>query len=72
MRRYDIRAVQTIVILGMCFLNFGDVDLYKTLRSCAIRIAQNLGIDRRQIPEGTPMDPENCHRMWWTLVIVEW
>ena len=36
------------------------------------RIAQSLGIDRREIPSSVPLDPELCHRMWWTLIIVEW
>lgn len=72
LRRFDVRTVQTIVILGMCFLNFGDVDLSRTLWGAAIRIAQSLGLDKRTIPEKVRLDPELCHRMWWTLIIVEW
>jgi hypothetical protein len=72
LRNYDIRTVQTVVILGMCFNNFGDFGLYKTLRACAIRVAHELGLDKRAVPDAIQMEPELCHRMWWTLVICDW
>ncbi|GJC80376.1 hypothetical protein ColLi_03214 [Colletotrichum liriopes] len=45
MRRNDVRCVQAIAILGMCFYNFGDSGLARHLWGCAIRIAQDLGLD---------------------------
>lgn len=71
MRRHDVCTVQTIAVLGISFNNLGEHKLYRTLWSCAFRIAQSLGMDR-------PMDvelkirPELCRRLWWTLIICEW
>ncbi|KAF9874294.1 nucleus protein [Colletotrichum karsti] len=73
MRRNDIRVVQAIAILGMCFYNFGDSELSCHLWSCAIRIAQALGLDGSHTENAcTDMSLEAKRRLWWTLVICEW
>ncbi|UQC81504.1 uncharacterized protein CLUP02_06990 [Colletotrichum lupini] len=73
MRSSTIRPVQAIAVLGMCFHNFGDSDLYRHLWSCAIRIAQNLGLDGTQAPRPpTELGLEAQRRLWWTLIICEW
>ncbi|KZL80790.1 nucleus protein [Colletotrichum incanum] len=73
MRKNDIRSVQAIAILGMCFYNFGDSGLARHLWSCAIRTAQDLGLDgsgtKRAAAE---LSQEAQCRLWWTLVICEW
>ncbi|TEA21744.1 putative transcription factor lepB [Colletotrichum sidae] len=73
MRKSNIHVVQAIAILGMCFFNFGDAELSRHLWSCAIRIAQQLGLDgsrKDDIPK--EMGVEAQRRLWWTLVICEW
>lgn len=72
MRRYDIRSVQTIAVLGICFNNMGDCNLYETLWPCAIRIAENLGMHQHPNSVRPELDREWCRRLWWTLIICEW
>jgi hypothetical protein len=73
MRVPNIRSVQAIAILGICFNNFGDALLGEQLWSCAIRIAQRLDLDK-PYSESTigHLSQEAGHRLWWTLMIVEW
>ncbi|KZL75557.1 C6 zinc finger domain-containing protein (nucleus protein) [Colletotrichum tofieldiae] len=73
MRRNDVRCVQAIAILGMCFYNFGDSGLARHLWSCAIRIAQDLGLDGSGATRAAAeLGREAQCRLWWTLVICEW
>ncbi|KAH6889333.1 hypothetical protein B0T10DRAFT_487782 [Thelonectria olida] len=73
MRQRNVRTVQAIAILGMCFYNFGDSELNAHLWSCAIRIAQSLGLDgSRSDQPSIPLTKEAQRRLWWTLVICEW
>ena len=72
MRKANIRSVQAIAILGMCFNNFGDPDLGNHMWSCAIRTAQKLGIDNPDSQKTLPLSSEGQRRLWWTLVICEW
>ncbi|KAF6833236.1 hypothetical protein CMUS01_06642 [Colletotrichum musicola] len=73
MRTSNIRVVQAVAVLGICFYNFGDAELSQHLWSCAIRIAQNLGLDGSR-PGRTPKEigQEAQCRLWWTLMICEW
>lgn len=68
----DIRTVQAIAILGMCFFNFGDSELCKTMYSVAIRTAQGLGMHDPQQGNKTGLSVAHASRLWWTLVIDEW
>jgi hypothetical protein len=73
LRNYDIRAVQAISILGLVFVNVGDYDLFNTLLSCAIRIAQSLKLDTEVDNRNqTRIQTERRRRLWWNLVICEW
>jgi hypothetical protein len=73
MRQINVRTVQAIAILGMCFYNFGDSELNAHLWSCAIRIAKALGLDgSRSDQPSIPLSKEAQCRLWWTLVICEW
>ena len=71
MRREDIRTVQTVAILGICFNNFGDFNLNSMMLCCAIRIGQKLGMHRDN-PAVPGLKQECCRRLWWTLMICEW
>lgn len=73
MRTNNIRVVQAVAVLGICFYNFGDAELSQHLWNCAIRIAQNLGLDGSRpgrIPKEIGQEAQ-C-RLWWTLMICEW
>lgn len=72
MRRFDVRIVQAIAILGICFNNFGDYHLYHTMWACAIRIAQFLGMNRADTLHLPFQSQEQSRRLWWTLIICEW
>ena len=72
MRRHDIRTVQAIAILAICFNNFGDSGLFMTMWPCAIRIAQKLEIDKNTKPIIGGLKQSCYSRLWWTLVICEW
>jgi hypothetical protein len=73
MRISSIRSVQAIAVLGICFNNFGDSDLGQHMWSCAIRIAQKIGLDTPYSElAGQYLGGEAQHRLWWTLVICEW
>ncbi|KAF2832853.1 hypothetical protein CC86DRAFT_277466 [Ophiobolus disseminans] len=73
MRVPNIRCVQAIAILGICFNNFGDSDLGQHMWSCALRIAQRIGLDTPYSElAGKHLGEESQHRLWWTLVICEW
>lgn len=71
MKKDEILSVQTIAVMGMCFTTLGEYKLYRNLWSCAVRIAQSLGMDK---PVNTKLSikPELCRRLWWTLMICEW
>lgn len=72
MRYPDIRSVQAIAILGMCFANFGDTNRYMLMWSCAIRIAQKLGLHEQGTLNRTCLGRAHSSRLWWTLIICEW
>ncbi|KAH7392002.1 hypothetical protein DE146DRAFT_127980 [Phaeosphaeria sp. MPI-PUGE-AT-0046c] len=73
MRYPNIHSVQAIAVLGICFNNFGDSDLSCHMWSCALRIAQRLGLNTPYSQEaGHYLSKESQHRLWWTLVICEW
>ncbi len=72
MRRYDVRAVQAIAVLGICFNNFGDCNLCETMWTTAIRIAQKLGMHQAENKICPDLNQEWCRRLWWTLIICEW
>jgi len=71
MRSENVRVVQTIAILNICFNNFGDSNLASTMLSCALRIGQKLNMhrDSASVPG---LKQECCRRLWWTLLICEW
>jgi len=71
MKRDDVLTVQIIAVLGICFNTLGEYKLYKNLWSCAIRIAQRLGMDKPIVTNLT-IRPELCRRLWWTLILCEW
>lgn len=73
MSQCDIRVVQSIAILGICFSNFGDHNLYHTMWACAIQVARQLGMNATE--NKTPslgLSRRASHRLWWTLVICDW
>ncbi|KAH7368685.1 hypothetical protein B0T11DRAFT_277483 [Plectosphaerella cucumerina] len=72
MRVPHICTLQTVAILGMCFNIFGDADLGSHLRKTAIRIGRRLGMDTGHSERARPLSTEAQHRVWWTLLIVEW
>lgn len=72
MRRYDVRSVQAIAILGLCFNIFGDYNLYQTMWACAVQIARHLGMDTEGSNRDPAFDQERSRRLWWTLVICDW
>ncbi|KAF2158416.1 hypothetical protein M409DRAFT_38257 [Zasmidium cellare ATCC 36951] len=69
LRNLHIRNVQTIVILGTCFINFGDFNLYYHLWGCALRMGQALGL---QNPNQRPDMSNIGVRLWWSLVMNDW
>ncbi|KAL2065316.1 hypothetical protein VTL71DRAFT_2985 [Oculimacula yallundae] len=72
LRKPAIGNVQAIAILGMCFNNFGDPDLGNHMWSAAIRIGKRLNLNTGSSQLAAPLSAEGQHRLWWTLVIVEW
>ncbi|EFX04942.1 c6 zinc finger domain containing protein [Grosmannia clavigera kw1407] len=72
MRRLDMRTVQAVAILGICFVNFGDKHLYESIWACAFSIAQRLGLDQPGVSAADGMSQEARRRLWWTLVICDW
>lgn len=67
-----LETVQTIAVLGMCFFHFGDGEVASHLWSCAIRIAQRLGLGTMHSDPSVELSLESQRRLWWTLIIVEW
>ncbi|KAL5337423.1 hypothetical protein BJX70DRAFT_246253 [Aspergillus crustosus] len=73
MRMASIRTVQAVAVLGMCFNNWGDMELGQHMWSCALRIAQRIGLNTPYSQAaGLVLSAEAQHRLWWTLVICEW
>ena len=72
MRKPNMRMVQAVAILGMCFNNFGDPDLCSNMWSCAMRTAQKLEMDNPKSEQNLLLSPEGQRRLWWTLIICEW
>jgi hypothetical protein len=72
MRVPDIRSIQAIAVLGMCFNNWGDSELGHHMWGCASRIAQKTGLNTVQSDCAEDcLSEEGQHRLWWTLVICE-
>ncbi|KAH7069735.1 hypothetical protein BKA63DRAFT_421097 [Paraphoma chrysanthemicola] len=69
----NVRSVQAIAILGICFNNFGDSELGNNMWTSALQIAKRIGLDT-PVSEaaGKCLSKEAQHRLWWTLVICEW
>jgi hypothetical protein len=67
-----LATVQTVAVLGMCFLHFGDGEVASHLWSCAIRVAQRLGLGTMHSDPSIELGLESQRRLWWTLIIVEW
>ncbi|KAJ5833263.1 hypothetical protein N7474_001574 [Penicillium riverlandense] len=73
MRVSRIHTVQAIAILGMCFNNWGDVEVGQHMWSSALRIARRIGLNTPYSNAAAScLSPEGQHRLWWTLVICEW
>ncbi|PVI00134.1 hypothetical protein DM02DRAFT_593251 [Periconia macrospinosa] len=73
MRVASIRSVQAIAILGMSFNNWGDLNLGQHMWGCALRIAQQLGLNTMYSEQAEKcLSEEGQHRLWWTLVICDW
>ncbi|KAL3481569.1 hypothetical protein BJX99DRAFT_218517 [Aspergillus californicus] len=72
MRVPRIHTVQAIAVLGMCFNNWGDVDMGQHMWSSALRIAQRIGLNTPYSNAASCLSTEAQHRLWWTLVICEW
>ncbi|GAM37157.1 hypothetical protein TCE0_022f06834 [Talaromyces pinophilus] len=73
MRVPHIHTVQAIAILGMCFNNWGDVEVGQHLWSSALRIARRIGLHTHYSDAAAScLSAEGQHRLWWTLVICEW
>lgn len=73
MRRPDVRTVQAIAILGMCFHNLGDHDFRQMMWACAIRISLKTNLNRpEKMAAPLPLPMEHCIRLWWTIVICDW
>lgn len=73
MRFASVRSVQAIAVLGMCFNNWGDLQLGERMLSCALQIAQQLGLNTSFCEQArTCLSEEGQHRLWWTLIICDW
>lgn len=73
MQTANIRTVQAIAILGMCFNNWGDSELGQHMWSCALRIAKRIGLNTpHSSAAADSLSDEGQHRLWWTLTICEW
>jgi hypothetical protein len=73
MRVSRIHTVQAIAVLGMCFNNWGDVDIGQHMWSSALRIARKIGLNTPYSNAAAScLSAEGQHRLWWTLVICEW
>lgn len=75
LRVLDIHNIQTIVILGTCFINFGDFNLYYHLWGCALRMAQALELDHTRDGMAGQADTKRNQldrRLWWSLVTNDW
>lgn len=75
LRVLDIHNIQTIVILGTCFINFGDFNLYYHLWGCALRMAQALGLDlppEEMTGQANVEQGQLGRRLWRSLVTNDW
>ncbi|KAL2833346.1 hypothetical protein BDW59DRAFT_156847 [Aspergillus cavernicola] len=72
MRVPSIHTVQAIAVLGMCFNNWGDVEVGQHMWSSALRIARRIGLNTPYSHAASSLSAEAQHRLWWTLVICEW
>ncbi|KAF3388726.1 hypothetical protein F1880_003615 [Penicillium rolfsii] len=73
MRVPHIHTVQAVAILGMCFNNWGDVEVGQHMWSCALRIARRIALNTPYSNAAAScLSTEGQHRLWWTLVICEW
>jgi hypothetical protein len=65
MRIPSVRSVQAIAVLGIVFNLFGDTELGKHMWSCAMRIAQKIGLDTRcSAIAREHLTEEAQHRLW--------
>jgi hypothetical protein len=73
MRKLDVRTVQAIAILNICYNNFGDYNLFRSMWAVAIQIALKLGMGSKNGPHrDIGLTQEQSRRLWWTLIICEW
>ncbi|KAL4863216.1 hypothetical protein BDV12DRAFT_30642 [Aspergillus spectabilis] len=73
MRIPCIHTLQAVAVLGMCFNNWGDVELGQHMWSCALRIGRRIGLNTPYSQMAAScLGAEAQHRLWWTLVICEW
>ncbi|KAG7086142.1 hypothetical protein E1B28_002101 [Marasmius oreades] len=78
---HSLEGVQTLILMGIYQQNIGDSDSHWALLGSAIKIAQNLGIDRlgTEYDRKTYLGPwksvvrrEVGRRVWWNLIHNEW
>lgn len=73
LRVLDIRNIQTIVILGPSFINFGDFNMYYHMWGCALRMGQTLGLPSEKAPDLEKVDHLSAGVwLWRSLVINDW
>jgi hypothetical protein len=80
----DVKNVQTIAILTLCFGNFGETEREYMLIGAAINSAKFLGMhrlgteatfaqsSRKREYWSKRADRELGRRLWWALVIYDW
>ena len=75
LRAVDLQTLQAIGVLNVCFVIFGDFDLYCNLWMLGVRIGYSCGLHRDSMPEdGVPgaLSIYQRRQLWWTLVISDW
>ncbi|KAG7091599.1 hypothetical protein E1B28_010619 [Marasmius oreades] len=81
LENHSLEFVQTLILMGIYQQNLGDSDSHWALLGSAIKIAQNLGVDRlghesdKRIypaPWKSVVRREVGRRVWWNLIHNEW
>ncbi|KAL0574464.1 hypothetical protein V5O48_007503, partial [Marasmius crinis-equi] len=81
LENHSLENVQTLILMGTYQQNMGDSDSHWALLGSAIKIAQNLGLDRLESetdqksyngPWKSLVRREVGRRVWWNLIYNDW
>ncbi|KAK1215651.1 hypothetical protein PQX77_021715 [Marasmius sp. AFHP31] len=81
LENHSLESVQTLILMGTYQQNMGDSDSHWALLGSAIKIAQNLGLDRLGSesdkkayagPWKSLVRREVGRRVWWNLIYNDW